>query len=272
MTSEKYLLEEVQEAFTRQAAVFDFYQENNPILIWMRKQVRDHVISFLRPGDKILELNAGTGLDAVYFAEKGFNIHATDYSLGMLEKLKDKVIAHNLSDKITFEQCSFTELNKVNAGKFDYIFSNFGGLNCIPDLTKVTRFFPHLLNNKGRITLAVMPPVCPWEILLATKGNFKTAFRRLRKNGTSAHIEGVYFKSYYHTPSDVIKALGKDFRKLKLQGVASFTPPPYMENFPKRFPRIFSLLNKLDESFCNYFPWNNFGDFFITTVEYSETS
>jgi ubiquinone/menaquinone biosynthesis C-methylase UbiE len=263
-----YLFEDVKEAFTRQSSVFDHNQESNPILVWMRKQVRDHVMNFLRKGDRILEINAGTGLDAVYFAEKGFNIHATDYSPGMIEKLKEKTGAGNLSDKITFEQCSFTELNRINKGKFDYIFSNFGGLNCIPDLTTVTQHFPDLLNRNGRITLAIMPPVCPWEILLALKGNFKTAFRRLRKNGTTAHIEGVYFKSFYHTPSKVIKALGSDFRKLKLRGLASFTPPPYMENFPKRFPRLFGFLNKLDESFCNYFPWNSCGDFFIVTAEY----
>ena len=179
----------VTEAFTRQSSNYDQYEEGNHILKWMRQQVRNHALEFLKPGDKILELNSGTGIDAEFFANKGFTIHCTDLSDGMVEQMKSKFSSGKFSAKTTIQKCSFTELNKIGDKKFDFIFSNFGGLNCIPDLNEVTKFFPSLLNNKGKVCLVIMPPLCPWELIQSLRGKFKFVVRRLNKNGTLANIE-----------------------------------------------------------------------------------
>ena len=39
-----------------------------------------------RAAGSILELNAGTGTDAVWFAERGYRVHATDIAEGMQDK------------------------------------------------------------------------------------------------------------------------------------------------------------------------------------------
>ena len=132
----------VIKAFTRQSIIYDDYEKENQTLVWMRKQVRKHAMSFLNPGDKLLELNSGTGSDAVYFAQKGILVHSTDISDGMIEQIRKKVNNYNLAHKISFEQCSYTELNKIKNNKFDFIFSNFGGLNCLAVLSEATKFFP----------------------------------------------------------------------------------------------------------------------------------
>ena len=261
----------VAEAFTRQSSNYDQYEEGNHILKWMRQQVRNHALEFLKLGDKILELNSGTGIDAEFFAEKGFTIHCTDLTSGMINQMQNKFSQKKLSDKITVQQCSFTELNKIGDKKFDFIFSNFGGLNCIPDLNEVTKFFPSLLNNKGKVCLVIMPPVCPWEIVQCVRGKFKFAFRRLKRNGTLAFIEGVRFTTFYFTPGDVMKALGKNFKLQKLEGLAVFTPNPQMTNFSKKFPRLIKALNKLDEKFAGLFPLNRIGDHFILTAKYIQS-
>lgn len=258
----------VKEAFSLQSLGYDDYELLHSTLKFMRMEVRNHVMSYLREGDRILEINAGTGTDAVFFAKNGFNIHATDISGGMVYQLKYKVTKYNFNSLVSVQQCSFTELDKVTCGPFDYIFSNFGGLNCTPDLRQVTKFFPFLLNKKGRITLVLMPPLCPWEIALIFRGHFKTAFRRFKKNGVKSHIEGKYFNTFYYSPRRTIKALDKKFKILKIQGLSSFTPPPYMENFPERFPSIYKSLNNFDKYFSNYFPFNNLADHFILTAEY----
>lgn len=267
-------LQNVSEAFSRQSTSFDAYEEQNEILKWMRKQIRAHVMQFAKPGNQILELNAGTGLDAVYFAQQGLKVHATDNATGMLAELGKKVVALQLEDKITFEKCSFTELNKLKilnlptTQKFDYVFSNFGGLNCIPDLKEVTKHLPELLNPGAYITFVLMPPVCPWEMLLALKGNFKTSFRRFKKDGDLAHLEGVYFKTYYFTPTTAIKAFSKDFKKVKLEGLASVSPPPYLEKFPVKFSAFYKKLTKFDSKLAVTFPFNSWCDHFILTMQY----
>jgi len=79
-------------AFSRQSAVFDQLYAGNTIVSYKRQRVRDHVLKYMAPGNSILELNAGTGEDATFFARKGFKVHATDISVGMQSELKKKSV------------------------------------------------------------------------------------------------------------------------------------------------------------------------------------
>ena len=269
MNADPIQLKEVNKAFTRQSIIYDEYDRENPTLTWMRKQVMKHVFKYLRPNDKILEINSGTGIDAEFFASHGHTIHCTDLSDGMVEQMKKKFSSEKYSDKVIIQQCSFTELDKVGDKKFDFIFSNFGGLNCIPDLQESTKFYPSLLNNNGRVCLVILPPICPWEIIQLFRGKFNVAFRRFNKEGVLANVEGIKFRTYYFSASQVMKALGKNFKLLKLESLALFTPIPQMEKIPKRFPGLARLLNKMDEKLSGIFPFNRIGDHIIVTAEYT---
>lgn len=257
----------VSEAFSRQSAIFDELDEKNPIIQVMRQRVREHILSFLRPGDSILELNAGTGIDAVFFAQQGFMVHATDNASGMLKTLEQKISSLHLEEKITAEQCSFNHLEKLKNKKFDYIFSNFGGLNCAEHIEKVINQFEQLLHPNGKVTLVMMPPFCPWELALALKGNFKVAFRRFAKQGVRSHLEGVYFTTYYFSPKQLIKSFGKKYEKIALMGLGIVYPPPYMESFPVKYPRIFRFLTAVEKKFSHKFPFSSWGDHYILTME-----
>lgn len=259
--------ENVKTAFSRQAPHYDSYEENNHILKWMRGQVQRHALTHLHPGDHILEINAGTGIDAVYFAQLGCRVHATDFSDEMIKQLDKKIARLKLQNQITTQQISYTELNNIQK-KYDYIFSNFGGLNCIPNLSPVAKSIPKLLKPGGMVTLVIMPPVCPWELALILRGHFKTAVRRLHRNGTVAHVEGVHFRSYYFAPGQILKTFGKDFRKIAVRGLGSISPPPYMENFPRRYPGIYRLLTTIDERLSYFPPFNRWADHFILTMQY----
>jgi ubiquinone/menaquinone biosynthesis C-methylase UbiE len=262
------LYKQVEQAFSRQSEFFDAYEEGNEILKWMRLITRKHVLRHLRKDDKILELNAGTGLDAVYFAGKGYKIHCTDISEGMLKKLADKVNNLNLNGLVSYQLLSFNELENLDKTQFDYIFSNFGGLNCTDDLSNVFKHFGKILKPRGIVTLVIIPPVCPWEIALLFKGNFKTALRRFKRGGISANVEGVKFQTYYHSLHKTVNALGGDFRVIETQGLASISPPPYMINFPRRFPRVYKSLTQIDEMLSHLFPFDSWADHFILTAEY----
>ena len=113
-----------------------------------------------------------------------------------------------------------------------------------------------------------MPPVCPWEILLIFRGHLKTAFRRFNKSGTPANVEGKQFISFYHSPKKVIEALGENFKKIQLFGLNSLIPPPYMKNFPLKFPLIFNQLVYFDGKFSGIFPFNSLADHFILTMQF----
>src|SRR5438552_3366107 len=93
-------------AFTRQSGIFDKLYGGNTIVQYKRQRVRRHLQQLLAPGSRILELNAGTGEDAVYFAREGFQVHATDISSGMQEILRQKVLHLGLRHQISNELCS----------------------------------------------------------------------------------------------------------------------------------------------------------------------
>lgn len=269
MSSRSDQFNNVNTAFSRQSIIYDEYDRENPTLTWMRQQVMKQVLKYLRPNDKILELNSGTGIDAEFFASLGYIVHCTDLSDGMIERMKIKFSSGKFSDKITIQQCSYTELNKIGNKKFDLIFSNFGGLNCIPDLRETTKFYPSLLNKNGRVCLVILPPICPWEIIQLFRGKFNVAFRRFNKDGVLANVEGIKFLTYYFSANTVLKALGRDFKLLKLESLALFTPIPQMEKIPKKFPGLSRMLNKLDEKISGIFPFNRIGDHIIITAEYT---
>ena len=61
----------IAEAFSRTAAKYDAFAEDHPHLTRMRGKVYDHISRVLPPPARILELNAGTGTDAVAARPQG---------------------------------------------------------------------------------------------------------------------------------------------------------------------------------------------------------
>jgi ubiquinone/menaquinone biosynthesis C-methylase UbiE len=258
----------IAEAFSRKALVYDEFGENHPILERMRRKVRRHALAFLRPGDRILEINAGTGADAAFFASRGFRVHATDLSPGMVAQIQEKRRRLGLQAELSVGQCPFEDLGQIREGPFQLIFSNMGGINCTNDLQGITRQVGGLLSPGGYVTWVVMPPVCPWELALILRGRLKTALRRLSPGGTLANVAGLRFRTYYYTPNRVIRAFGPEFRLVKLQGLSVFTPPADHKDFPSRHPSLYRFLRFLDDRLADRFPFRGWGDFFILTLQH----
>jgi ubiquinone/menaquinone biosynthesis C-methylase UbiE len=268
MTSAKTNEQMAAEAFTLQSSIFDSVYSTNTIINYKRERVREHVARYLKPADNILELNSGTGEDAIYFARQGYKVHATDISVGMQSVLKKKVKRLRLEDKISCEVCSYTQLTALqNKGPYDYIFSNFAGLNCTPDLDKVLASFDALLNPQGMVTLVLLPKFCLWETMLVFKGKFRTAARRwLSKNGAKANVEGQSFKCWYYNPSFVIPQLKDEFNVLSVEGLCTVVPPSYIEYFAEKYPKAYKLLCSKEARYKSKWPWNVIGDYYIITL------
>lgn len=255
-------------AFSRQSVVFDDIYASNTIVHYKRERVRNHINQYVHPNSYILELNSGTGEDAVYFAQQGHHIHATDIAEGMQQKLNEKVKWNNLEHKVTTELCSFTQLNSIkNKGPYDLIFSNFAGLNCTDKLNDVLLSFRPLLTEHGLVTLVLLPPFCLWELMMLFRGKFKTAFRRLNsKHGVNAHVEGVHFKCWYYRPSYIINTLKNDFELVDMEGLCTIVPPSYIEGFAEKHPRLYANLKKLEGKYKRTWPWKYTGDYYIITL------
>ena len=262
--------ETIAEASSRTAEKYDSFAEDHPHLTRMRNKVYSHVMRYVPRGARILELNAGTGTDAVQLAQRGYFIHATDIAPGMLNRLQEKVDQLGLQDRVTMQACSFLSLENVQGAPFDAVFSDLGGLNCVPDLTPVIEQLPNILKPGGTITWVLMPHVCLWEIAEVFRGNLSLAFRRFSRDKVRANLEGLQFDVYYFPPRQVIQWFGIDFERLALEGLSVITPTAESKNFAKWHPRLYRILSWLDDRVSPHWPWNGWGDFYILTMRYRE--
>jgi ubiquinone/menaquinone biosynthesis C-methylase UbiE len=255
-------------AFSTQSAVFDQLYAQDAIINYKRFRVRAHIEKYLPPRSNMLELNSGTGEDAIYFAKKGHTVHATDIAIGMQEKLIEKRNANNLANKITTELCSFTQLAGLkNRGPYDYIYSNFAGLNCTNQLDTVLLSLAPLVKPGGYISLVILPKFCLWETLLIFRGAYTTATRRFfSKNGRVANVEGAQFKCWYYNASFVQKTLKNHFTPIAHEGLCTLVPPSYISSFAEKHPGTFAVLTKLENKLKSKWPWRNVGDYYIITL------
>jgi ubiquinone/menaquinone biosynthesis C-methylase UbiE len=241
--------EEASQAFSKQAVKFDALYAGDTIIQYKRERVRQHVQQFILPNSNVLELNSGTGEDAIWFAQQGHTVHATDIAKGMQEQLQLKIKALNLQQQVSTECISYTQLqNLVQQKQYDYIFSNFAGLNCTGELDKVLHSFNTLVKPGGTVTLVILPKFCLWEFLLLFKGKFKTAFRRLfSSKGATAHVEGTYFTCWYYNPSFIKQQLQSEFNLLAIEGLCTVVPPSYIQGFAEKYPKWFTFLKTRED-------------------------
>jgi ubiquinone/menaquinone biosynthesis C-methylase UbiE len=220
------------------------------------------------PGARILELNAGTGTDAVQLARRGYSVHATDIAPGMLNRLHEKVTRLGVQDRVTMEQRSFLSLEGTQGAPFDAVFSDLGGLNCVQDLTPVIKQLPGVLKPGGLVIWVLMPHVCLWEIAEVFRGNFSLAFRRFSHGRVRANLEGLNFDVYYFSPRQVVQWFGEKFEWIALDGLSVITPTAESKNLARRHPWLYGTLSWLDDRLSPHWPWNGWGDFYILTMRY----
>lgn len=258
----------INRAFSSVAEKYDQFAADHPHLTRLRKKVYRLVERYVPSEGRILELNSGTGTDAAELVRRGYRLHATDISEGMLARIEQKSKQFASEDALTFQSLSFTELHLVENAPFDAVFSNLGGLNCVQDLGPVIAKLPEVLKPGGVVIWVLMPPFCIWEFATVLYGKFDLAFRRFSKRGTIAHLEGYYFPVYYFKPRDVIRSFGPTFQILDIRGLSVITPTAESKNFAKRFPFVYRVLAWLDDRLSPHWPWNGWGDFYILVFQY----
>ncbi|MEO5776421.1 MAG: class I SAM-dependent methyltransferase [Flavobacterium sp.] len=262
---ENNFAENISPAFSSIYEEYETLSKENYCDIYRRNTIRKHVETYLNPKDTILEINAGSGIDAVYFAKAGYNVLATDIADSAGIYIKNKIKTEGLKN-LEFQKCSFTDLSSIENKKFNHIFSNYGGLNCTNNLEEIFSQFNDLLHPKGFVSLVIMPKFYPWEMATFLKGN-KNAFRRWKKNGVLANVNNHLIPTFYHSPKQIKRAMGNDFKAVSIKNIGTFYPSLHYNSLHKH-PKTINFLMHLDS-------WINgksiipkgIGDYFIITFQ-----
>jgi 2-polyprenyl-3-methyl-5-hydroxy-6-metoxy-1,4-benzoquinol methylase len=212
-----------------------------------REAIWRELDSTFRAGQKILEMNCGTGLDAVHLAERGATVVACDLSPRMIELARDHARARGVLERVTHRVLPTEQLGALAAeGPFDGAFSNFSGLNCVEDLEPVRRNLAQLVRPGGALVASVMGRFVPWEFAwFAAHRNLKAATRRWKLQA-NYQLEGDGIAVVVRSVSEMRRALAPDFRLTRWKGVGIAVPPSYMEQWAARAAALTRGLAALD--------------------------
>lgn len=237
-------------AFDAEAEKYDTVFSHSPIGQLQRRRVRyfvDKVLSQTAPHN-ILELNCGTGEDALWLAADNRKVIATDISEKMISIAKEKTGGLPNIDAI---QLSFTDLTTKLAGKkFELIFSNFGGLNCADEneLQKLGKQLYDLAEDKATVAFVVMSTNCWWENLYF----FLKGMKRRRHAKTIATLNGASFPVWYYSPKQLELIFEPYYEKLYQKPVGLFIPPSYLNGFFLRKRFLLKFLSVLEAIFGSF--------------------
>lgn len=219
------------------------------------------------PGDRILELNCGTGEDAVHLAARGVRVLATDGSAAMLDVARAKIGSAGLDRSIELRQVEIERLDTLTpdvANPLNGALSNFGGLNCVADLPRAARALAALLRPGARVVLCLMGPFVPWEwAWFVAQGQAGKALRRLRASGTQWRGITVWYPSL----RAVRRAFAPGFTVRRTGGLGVLLPPTYAEAWAQRHPALVGLLDRWERRIEQWplAPW--LGDHYLVELE-----
>lgn len=222
-------------------------------------------------GFEMLELNCGTGEDAVLFGERGFNIIATDISQEMLKVTQKKAEQFSMQHRISSHYLDLDSFNETLFDKkFDLVFSNFGGLNCISpeSLKKLLENLPAILNPGGRFVGVIMPKFCAWEtVFFLLRFQFKKAFRRLTSKEVITYLNGANLKTWYYQPRQVARWSKQKFKLVSVRPIGITLPPSYLETFFSFKKRWLLRLNEFEKKFSHNSLFSGMSDHFVIDLQ-----
>lgn len=210
----------------------------------------------------ILEIGGGTGEDAAFLAEAGYDVLLTDPSPTMVELAKPKLSPFGSQAQIAGGEDleDFASRHFAKGGElFDGAFSNFAPLNCVVDLAPVVRGLAQLLKPGSAAMLVFFGTCCPAEVLtelLCKRPN--QALRRYKHGEVPARLSKREFSILYHRRATLVRTFAPWFVLEKRLGIGVMVPPSAAEPWISGQPGLLRMLEALDRTLSR--PLAMFGD------------
>jgi SAM-dependent methyltransferase len=227
--------------FDEAANRYDQVFTNSTIGRAQRFSVWEELAKTFHPGDQIIEIGCGTGVDACYLAERGVRVLACDNSPKMITVANRRLNDSPRSELVRTQILAAENIGSLRGQKlFDGAFSNFGVLNCVADLRSLAGDLAGLLRPGATALLCWMGPFCLWEMLwFLLQGKPAKALRRWHREGVTARVDGgIPVTVYYPSVRMLARAFAPHFSIKDIKGIGVAVPPSYLEPLASRLPRL----------------------------------
>jgi len=214
---------------------------------WVRERLWERFDVLFAPGAAILDVTAGTGIDALHLAARGIRVVACDISEGMLAQLRAK------DPNIQTRAADFNTLDL--AGEFDGVISTFAGLNTARDLRPFAKHAARLLRPGGILFIHLLNR---WPLLDIARqfANLKwpSGWRAIASDGRDVDLGGTLIPHYLHSPLPLYrKVFALNFRPNRLSGQGILRPVGARQG---------GTLENMEKSLASIFPFHSLGTFF----------
>ena len=261
---------DTQHAFDSVAPTYDGPRGNNALIQRMREIVWQRMAIAFAPGSHLLDLGCGTGHDALHLAHLGYRVIATDWSPAMVARTRQRTVEHGLADHINVRHIGAHDLQPlIDEGEcFDGAYSNFGPLNCVPDLAWTAGQCAQLTKPGSTMIFTVMGRVCPWELAhyALVKRNLKRARVRFKRGITPVNLNKHTVWTRYYTPREFYQPFAARFELRHYEAFSLFVPPPYLTWLHERARFAFDGLAWLDDHLGSWPGLRNMGDHFLIVM------
>jgi SAM-dependent methyltransferase len=128
----------------------------------VRTRFQELVLRLAPPGGRLFDFGAGPGIDARFFAERGFSVEAYDVDPGMCEFFATYCRELIDSARVTLDCSDYREFltrkSTLSGRPADLVISNFAPLNQVDELPELFAKFHALTSPMGRLLLSVLTP------------------------------------------------------------------------------------------------------------------
>jgi ubiquinone/menaquinone biosynthesis C-methylase UbiE len=250
------------------ASEYDEVFTNSIIGRAQRDAVWNTLSHIFRSGDHVLELNCGTGEDALFLARNGASVTACDASRRMIQIATGRLRKEAPGAPVQFNLLSTERIRELQpSADFDGIFSNFSGLNCIADLKQTANDLATLLSPGAPLLVCLSTRFCIWEMLwFALHGNFRKASRRCSGHAI-ARVGEFTVDVYYPTVRQLQTLFSPSFVLRSCSGVGVTIPPSYVEAWIRNHPKLLRILRTIDKTISHYPGFRVLGDHVLLQFE-----
>lgn len=180
----------------------EIYDSNENLTRDLDEKVTREKLSNLR-FQSILEIGCGTGKNTIFLAQLGEQVHALDFSEGMIEKAREKVTAAN----VRFEMADLTQKWNCANAAYDLVVCNLV-LEHIQELAHIFSEAARVLEMRGKFFVNELHP---FRQYLGTKARFERADSTIEVEAFVHHISDftsvasvnglklVSLNEYWHT-------------------------------------------------------------------------
>lgn len=202
-------------------------------------------------GLQLLEINCGTGTDALWLSQQGHSVTATDASPVMIDRAKQKAMRSSVQNQPSFHTCAFETLHTHFQGRqFDAIVSNFAGLNCVsPAGMKIlSKQLQALLRPGGYLAVVLFGKYCLWETMYyLLKAQPKQAFRRWTNKEVLVPLTATVKQPVHYYSINAFARLMAPLQLIEKRPVGLCIPPSWLEKYMQQHPRFYHTLQQWEE-------------------------